>query len=209
MRRGPGLRQFCRRRERAGDRAPPTFVPSSTPSFTSCGQAASDDCCYANFHRVARSIITFKPGKTPVPFCCGLPGSIKSTMMPIFVVQAVILLSPKAPLEPKGPPLSQRIAFGRASDPIILHNCSKLPFWLSAASQNFLRCCSSLLVLQGMRPSSVDNLLSFHVNDLLSLPISDLLSSYIPRVWRCMFRRFFLLLLRTRSCRIGAEALSH
>ena len=51
-----------------GDRAPPTFVPSSTPSFTFCGQAASGDCCHANFHRVVRSTITFKPGKTPV---CG------------------------------------------------------------------------------------------------------------------------------------------
>src|ERR1700736_3978732 len=40
MQRGLLLRQFCRRRDRAGDRAPPTFVPSSTPSFTSCGQAA-------------------------------------------------------------------------------------------------------------------------------------------------------------------------
>src|SRR5580692_2536587 len=48
-----------------GDRVPPTFVPSSTPSFTSCGQAASGDCCHANFLRVARSTITFKPGKTP------------------------------------------------------------------------------------------------------------------------------------------------
>src|ERR1700731_958195 len=56
------------RRDRAGDRAPPTFVPSSTLSFTSYGQAASGDCCHANFHRVARSTITFKPGKTPV---CG------------------------------------------------------------------------------------------------------------------------------------------
>ena len=44
----------------------PTFVPSSTPSFTSCGQAASGDCCHANFHRAARSTITFRPGKTPV-----------------------------------------------------------------------------------------------------------------------------------------------
>ena len=33
-------------------------------SFTSCGQAASGDCCHANFHRVARSTITFKPDKT-------------------------------------------------------------------------------------------------------------------------------------------------
>jgi hypothetical protein len=32
-----------------------------------------------------------------------------------------------------------------------------------------------------MRPSSVNDLLSFHVNDLLSLPISDVLSSYILR----------------------------
>ena len=29
---------------------------------------ACGDCCRANFHRVARSIIAFKPGKTPV---CG------------------------------------------------------------------------------------------------------------------------------------------
>ena len=34
--------------------------------FTSCGQAASGDCCHANFLRVARSTITFKPGETPV-----------------------------------------------------------------------------------------------------------------------------------------------
>src|SRR6202011_261551 len=61
MQRGLLLRQFCRRRDRAGDRAPPTFVPSSTPSFTSCGLAASGDCCHANFHRLARSTITFKP----------------------------------------------------------------------------------------------------------------------------------------------------
>ena len=44
--------------------------------------------------------------------------------------------------------------------------------------KEFLRCCSSLLVLQGMCPSFVNDLLSFHVNDLLSLPISDVLSSY-------------------------------
>ena len=50
----------------ARDRAPPTFVPSSMPSFTSCAQAASGDCCHAIFHRVARSTITFKPGETPV-----------------------------------------------------------------------------------------------------------------------------------------------
>ena len=37
-----------------------------TPSFTSCGLTASGDCCHANFHRVARSTITFKPGETPV-----------------------------------------------------------------------------------------------------------------------------------------------
>jgi transposase len=43
------LRRFCRRRDQVGDRAPPTFVPSSTPSFTSWGQAASGDCCHANF----------------------------------------------------------------------------------------------------------------------------------------------------------------
>jgi len=58
------LRRFCRRRDRAGDRAgdraPPTFVPSSTPSFTSCGQAASGDCCHANFHRAERSTIIFQ-----------------------------------------------------------------------------------------------------------------------------------------------------
>src|SRR5271166_6236758 len=57
-----------RRRDRVGDRAPPNFVPSSTLSFTSCGPAASGNCRHANFHPVARSTITFKPGKTPV---CG------------------------------------------------------------------------------------------------------------------------------------------
>jgi hypothetical protein len=31
----------------------PTFVPSSTLSFASYGQAASGECCHANFHRVA------------------------------------------------------------------------------------------------------------------------------------------------------------
>src|SRR5271165_2676448 len=31
----------------------------------------------------------------------------------------------------------------------------------------------------------------------------------LPRVRRCTSRRFFLLLLRTRSCAIGAEALAH
>ena len=60
--------RFCRRLVRAGDRAPPTFVPSSTPSFTSCGQAANGDCDHANFRLVARSTITFEPGKTLV---CG------------------------------------------------------------------------------------------------------------------------------------------
>ena len=60
------LRRFCRRRYRVGDRAPPTFVPSSTSSFTYRGLAASGVCCHANFHRVARSTITFQPGKTPV-----------------------------------------------------------------------------------------------------------------------------------------------
>src|SRR5258708_38487906 len=40
----------------------------TTPSFTSCGQVASGDCYHANFRLVARSTITFEPGKTPV---CG------------------------------------------------------------------------------------------------------------------------------------------
>jgi hypothetical protein len=39
----------------AADSVPRTFVPSSTQSFTSCGQAASGDCCHENFHRAARS----------------------------------------------------------------------------------------------------------------------------------------------------------
>src|ERR1700694_4891310 len=52
MRRGPGLPRFCRRRDQAGDRAPPTFVPSSTLSFTSYGQAASGECWHGNFNRV-------------------------------------------------------------------------------------------------------------------------------------------------------------
>ena len=43
-----------------GDRAPPNFVPFSTPSFTSCGLAASGARCHAEFHRLARSTITFK-----------------------------------------------------------------------------------------------------------------------------------------------------
>jgi transposase len=34
--------------------------------FYLCGQAASGECCHANFHRMARSTITFKTGKTPV-----------------------------------------------------------------------------------------------------------------------------------------------
>src|SRR6266436_3736210 len=63
-----GWARFCRPRDQSGDRAPPTFVPSSTPSFTSCGQAASGDCYHANFRLVARSTITFEPGKTAV---CG------------------------------------------------------------------------------------------------------------------------------------------
>ena len=45
-----------------------TKTPSSTPSFTSCGQAASGDCYHANFPLVARSTVTFEPGRTPV---CG------------------------------------------------------------------------------------------------------------------------------------------
>ena len=66
---GLGCPGSCRRLVRAGDRAPPTFVPSSTPSFTSYGQTASGDYCHASFHRMARSTITFKSGKTPV---CGV-----------------------------------------------------------------------------------------------------------------------------------------
>src|SRR5271165_136339 len=31
----------------------------------------------------------------------------------------------------------------------------------------------------------------------------------LPRVRRCTSRRFFLLLLRTRSCALGAEVLAH
>ena len=64
------------------------------------------------------------------------------------------------------------------------HIRSRLPFWRNVAPPNFRRCCSLLLVLQGIRPSSVNDVFSFHVNDLLSLPISDVLSSYIPRVRR-------------------------
>ena len=59
-----------------------TFVPSSTPSFTSCGQAASGDCCHANSHHVARFIIIFKPGKTPV---CGSIYIECSTSRPVVM----------------------------------------------------------------------------------------------------------------------------
>ena len=34
--------------------------------ISACGQAASGDYCHANFRLVARSTITFEPGKTPV-----------------------------------------------------------------------------------------------------------------------------------------------
>ena len=37
------------RRDQSGDRAQPTFVPSSTPSFASRGQADSGDCYHAKF----------------------------------------------------------------------------------------------------------------------------------------------------------------
>src|SRR5258707_8314070 len=79
---GPGLARFCRRRDQSGDRAPPTFVPSSTPSFTSCAQAASGDCYHANFRLVARSTITFEPGKTPV---CGSIYIGRSTSRPVVM----------------------------------------------------------------------------------------------------------------------------
>ena len=68
--------------DQAGDREPPTFVPSSTLSFTSYGQAASGDCCHANFHRVARSTITFKPGKAPG---CGSIYIACSTSRPVVM----------------------------------------------------------------------------------------------------------------------------
>src|SRR6266481_7121523 len=79
-------------RDRVADRAPPTFVPSSTPSFTSCGQAASGDCCHENFHRAERSTITFKLGKTPV---CGSIYIACSTSRPVAMpdgqfVQSVV-----------------------------------------------------------------------------------------------------------------------
>jgi len=77
---GPGLRRFCRPRGRAGDLALPTFVPSSTPSFTFCGQAANGDYCHANFHLGARSTITFRPGKMPV---CGFIYTACSTSRPV------------------------------------------------------------------------------------------------------------------------------
>ena len=74
--------RFCRRRSQAGDHAPPTFVPSSTLSFTSYGQAASGECCHANFHRVARSTITFKLGKAPA---CGSIYIARSTSRPVVM----------------------------------------------------------------------------------------------------------------------------
>src|SRR5271166_5873950 len=54
----------------------------STPSFTSCGQAASGDCCHGNFHRAERSTITFKLGKTPV---CGSIYIECSTSRPVVM----------------------------------------------------------------------------------------------------------------------------
>jgi hypothetical protein len=57
-------------------------LPSSTLSFRSCGPAASGDCCHANFHPVARSTITFKPGKTPV---CGSIYIECSTSRPVVM----------------------------------------------------------------------------------------------------------------------------
>ena len=40
------------------------------------------DCCHANFHRLARSTITFKPGKTPV---CGSIYIACSTSRPVVM----------------------------------------------------------------------------------------------------------------------------
>src|ERR1700737_2009437 len=57
-------------------------LPSSTLSFTSCGPAARGDCCHANFHPVARSTVTFKPGKTPV---CGSIYIECSTSRPVVM----------------------------------------------------------------------------------------------------------------------------
>jgi len=61
---------------------PPNFMPSSTPFFTSCGQAASGDYCHANFRLGARSTITFEPGKTPV---CGSIYIGYSTSRPVVM----------------------------------------------------------------------------------------------------------------------------
>ena len=51
-------------------------------SFTSYGQAASGECCHANFHPVARSTITFKPGKAPA---CGSIYIACSTSRPVVM----------------------------------------------------------------------------------------------------------------------------
>src|SRR5271165_3612361 len=47
-----------------------------------------------------------------------------------------------------------------------------------------------------------------HVNDVPEHLLTMYPVCTLPRVRRCTSRRFFLLLLRTRTCAIGAEALS-
>jgi hypothetical protein len=71
------FRRFCRRR----DRAPPNFVPSLKPSFTSCGKAASGDCCHANFHRCT-VYHYFQTWQTPV---CGSIYIERSTSRPVVM----------------------------------------------------------------------------------------------------------------------------
>src|ERR1700674_74290 len=78
----PGLPRFCRRRDQAGDREPPTFVPSSTLIFYHLRTGCQWRMLPREFPPVARSTITFRLGKAPG---CGSIYIACSTSRPVVM----------------------------------------------------------------------------------------------------------------------------
>ena len=66
------------------------------------------------------------------PFCSGCPGSINSTRMPNLTHQALKRVKPKAPVEPNGDPLSDRMTKG-------IPYCRKIPAKAKPVASTF--CC--------------------------------------------------------------------
>ena len=73
------------------------------------------------------------------PFSCGEAGRMKRGKMPSFIHQADNLVRPPAPREPKGEPLSQRIASGRPCSQNALSKQGRTPSVVGATMRSSIR----------------------------------------------------------------------